>query len=91
MGLLLAAALAAHIQTGSDLLHVCKHQVQTCDAYIGQLVAGDVECVYTAKEVRNLRKQAIKLAARNRNLPAEHIVWQIQVSDKLCEADGGQS
>lgn len=34
MGLLLAAALAAHIQTGGDLLNVCRSDAPTCDAFI---------------------------------------------------------
>lgn len=38
MGLLLAAALAAHIQTGGDLLNVCRSDAPTCDAFISSVV-----------------------------------------------------
>lgn len=39
MGLLLAAALAAHIQTDRELLVACQHHQQACDTFIQQVVA----------------------------------------------------
>ena len=62
MGLLLAAALAAHIQTGGDLLAACSAQdTSACDAFIHEQMVADVSygCV-DLRQIKRLRETTLQ-------------------------------
>lgn len=84
MGLLLAAALAAHIQTGGDLLRVCQSDTATCDAFIRATVLAHREtgCV-SFDNLPNLREFTVRavIDLNAANKPATFV---------LIEAFGGE-
>lgn len=69
MGLLLAAALAAHIQTGGDLLRVCQSDTATCDAFIRQTALSDPAgaCI-DVNDRSSLRKTVIEFVGTSPDL-----------------------
>jgi hypothetical protein len=87
-GLILAAALAAHIQTGGDLLTACTAKdTSACDRYIHQQMASDVSygCV-DLRQTKRLREVTIRGLERNasvRTKPAKKAL-DAAFSDDSC-------
>jgi hypothetical protein len=89
MSLLLAAALAAQIHTGADLLAVCERQSKVCDVFIRENITGGTECLFTPREAKSFRSMAVDLAKRKPDARATEIVWRIPVAKEICPFEEG--